>query len=836
MNIIFEGFKQWNCLLLFVQATFVLGNILQCETELESIREPDLLVYEECNDVFDLGGIWSSAGCVNGKPSWNKGDYRLLYAEPGKDNFPSSLSARWIIHVFNEQDDHRINDYSKYHARFISDGKEQYPPSGQWWTYCHGHWEWKEWTFEYSLGEEMVCRFEPIRPEECPSDVNLARCGESMKTGEMCEADRADSFQVGYSHNVENCGAYDVFRFTCDDYPTQICDFSPIHYDDCPCQDDAHKCNFRECDYMPDENHLNYEHGDLCEGDKALNGFDNCPGGYDVHIYQCVDVDGFGCSQGTCGESQAAYNTVPDSNCEACAQMCRDDSSKCGSFTCSNWSRDLGCRLYGKNQCQYSEINPLRGIGHYHTCVELVKIGHGSSDKAKVDHFMIQQMWVFFKKVMSVGAEELYATDVVQNTVIPEFNRWIKEPIQRRGREFLYRFIREPDQTGYSLLTENGETPWGITDVVKLPSGKELITCTFSMGALPLAQVMGLAEPEEKEGISKWLSIAKGTECVVEMLLGMFGKTVLMPIYKVTITVIEIIVNAALGHGTEAILGVATAWAAIATTAMLAEGVGAVTAVGAPALVLVAIAAAGKAAAGYISDNHEHRITISNFGELDVYFDCLSPQSYWVFDPLSFPDYSYYCASTGLIYMDWHHLVNPTKIEAYDRKDEQYANIQNDVEFDNDRNRKWSLGIPRSVYINRGTDKDLMVTSSVHLYVASGGDVMNNMWTSSKAYFKTSFRLVGVDHNGDIKKSWLIYLQNSGGLMDFSIRESDGNGAGRHHEAEGVRHFGQLGDFDAHRGEENAMTDGGAKMWWVPKARATDERELPTTYITVGNV
>lgn len=61
------------------------------------------------------------------------------------------------------------------------------------------------------------CDWYPVTSSECPSSeisAALPGCNEAMENGELCEAD--SSLPNGVSHNINNCGNYDVFRFMCD--------------------------------------------------------------------------------------------------------------------------------------------------------------------------------------------------------------------------------------------------------------------------------------------------------------------------------------------------------------------------------------------------------------------------------------------------------------------------------------------------------------------------------------------------------------------------------------------------------------------------------------------
>jgi len=61
------------------------------------------------------------------------------------------------------------------------------------------------------------CSWYPVSPSECPSpaiSAALPGCNEAMENDELCEAD--STLPNGVTHNINNCGNYDVFRYKCD--------------------------------------------------------------------------------------------------------------------------------------------------------------------------------------------------------------------------------------------------------------------------------------------------------------------------------------------------------------------------------------------------------------------------------------------------------------------------------------------------------------------------------------------------------------------------------------------------------------------------------------------
>lgn len=83
------------------------------------------------------------------------------------------------------------------------------------------------------------CRWEPVPTDHCPPNDynqlrNMEECTLDMRVGELCEADRA--LPDGNSDfNINNCGAFDVFRVVCD-HEQVACNpnWIPIDSDDCP--------------------------------------------------------------------------------------------------------------------------------------------------------------------------------------------------------------------------------------------------------------------------------------------------------------------------------------------------------------------------------------------------------------------------------------------------------------------------------------------------------------------------------------------------------------------------------------------------------------------------
>jgi len=72
-------------------------------------------------------------------------------------------------------------------------------------------------VFKYSCNiQQAGCSHVPISSSECPADngKNLLDCSMNMTEGMLCEADSALP-NGDTNFNINNCGGYDVFRFTC---------------------------------------------------------------------------------------------------------------------------------------------------------------------------------------------------------------------------------------------------------------------------------------------------------------------------------------------------------------------------------------------------------------------------------------------------------------------------------------------------------------------------------------------------------------------------------------------------------------------------------------------
>jgi len=71
-------------------------------------------------------------------------------------------------------------------------------------------------VFRYSCSVSKRCDYVPISTSECPRDNgrNLADCKLNMSEGELCEADSTLP-NGARNFNINNCGSYDVFRYTC---------------------------------------------------------------------------------------------------------------------------------------------------------------------------------------------------------------------------------------------------------------------------------------------------------------------------------------------------------------------------------------------------------------------------------------------------------------------------------------------------------------------------------------------------------------------------------------------------------------------------------------------
>jgi len=143
---------------------------------------------------------------------------------------------------------------------------------------------------------DAACNWVPVT--QCPSDngKNLPNCHTNMSEGDLCEADTPLP-NGNTNYNIDNCGGYDVFVFTCSSVQTTppvettqqvqttesgTCDWVAVSSSECPGDNGK---SLPECS-------VNMSEGDLCEADKALpNGetnfnINNC-GGYDVFKYSC---------------------------------------------------------------------------------------------------------------------------------------------------------------------------------------------------------------------------------------------------------------------------------------------------------------------------------------------------------------------------------------------------------------------------------------------------------------------------------------------------------------------------------------------------------------------
>merc|ERR1719499_1675493 len=129
-----------------------------------------------------------------------------------------------------------------------------------------------------------------------------------MSEGELCEADSTLPNGVS-TYNIDNCGAFDVFIFSCTSVQTTdsvvstqpivqttesvqsttqpagaVCDWIPATQSQCPTNAGA----------LPDC-HGNMSEGELCEADSPLpNGvstynINNC-GSFDVFIFSCTSI------------------------------------------------------------------------------------------------------------------------------------------------------------------------------------------------------------------------------------------------------------------------------------------------------------------------------------------------------------------------------------------------------------------------------------------------------------------------------------------------------------------------------------------------------------------
>lgn len=97
--------------------------------------------------------------------------------------------------------------------RPLPDGTRQYNVNN-----CPGGYD----VFRYQCDAPSTdgCSWTAIPSNECPSGngASLPECTENMQSGDLCEADSALP-DGSTNYNVNNCGSYDVFRYSCGSTP-----------------------------------------------------------------------------------------------------------------------------------------------------------------------------------------------------------------------------------------------------------------------------------------------------------------------------------------------------------------------------------------------------------------------------------------------------------------------------------------------------------------------------------------------------------------------------------------------------------------------------------------
>jgi len=239
---------------------------------------------------------------------------------------------------------------------------------------------------------QSACNWIPVTQSQCPTNAgSLSNCHGNMSEGELCEADTALP-NGDMNFEINNCGNYDVFVFTCASIqstdsvvstqqvvqttqPVQstdsigstqqvvqttqtvqttsdTCGWVPVSSSECPADNGK---NLLECS-------TNMSEGDLCEADKALPdgnsvyNINNC-GAYDVFKYSC-NIQQAGCSHVPISSSECpadngknlldcSMNMAEGMLCEADSALPNGDTNfninNCGGydvfrFTCSSSS------------------------------------------------------------------------------------------------------------------------------------------------------------------------------------------------------------------------------------------------------------------------------------------------------------------------------------------------------------------------------------------------------------------------------------------------------------------------------------------------------------------
>jgi len=106
-----------------------------------------------------------------------------------------------------------VNNCGGFDVYRFECGTPQIPPTNHPTTTAHPTMNPTVATTLQSFGS---CAWIPLSSAECPSDngASLSDCTDDMSDGELCEADSIlPSGETNY--NINNCGAYDVFRYDC---------------------------------------------------------------------------------------------------------------------------------------------------------------------------------------------------------------------------------------------------------------------------------------------------------------------------------------------------------------------------------------------------------------------------------------------------------------------------------------------------------------------------------------------------------------------------------------------------------------------------------------------
>lgn len=152
-----------------------------------------------CNENTGSSSCGSKQNGYCVEPNWSDQNSGV-YKAPGSNYWSSSYCYNWC-----ESEPHKTgceyiwnqsNRGCYVHTQTVSHGNN-----------VNNHYCW--------ICDGDVYQWVAVPEQECPSNANIGECSSEMGCNELCEADK--TLPDGNSnYNIDNCGAYDIFRKVCD--------------------------------------------------------------------------------------------------------------------------------------------------------------------------------------------------------------------------------------------------------------------------------------------------------------------------------------------------------------------------------------------------------------------------------------------------------------------------------------------------------------------------------------------------------------------------------------------------------------------------------------------